>query len=277
MTRHKFVTLAIACTGVTATTVVSNRCPCVDASQITPVSEEDIRAYPDLDLATFGIGCAAHDGATEACTQRDPNCVEIVPTPVNCPATYNWCSNPWCYVDQGCQLTHSTSSFFPTSLRHYSYAACGYRDEWTDGMHSGDSLRGSVLRVGFLSNTGGWKGAYHPIGNGVRDGEWYGPVVDLLQHVASDGGFTLNITDAPSELKKNARSTSSFTQCVFATATGHLDLCIALFTMTEARVSMSPMIQLEADPIYVVAKLRSRQISVARGIRLIVNPFSSLV
>ena len=228
---HWLITaLAITACVTRAKIVVSSRCACLNSSSITSVSVEEARVHPDLNLTTYGIGCAAHDAVTASCTQRDPNCLEIVPTPVSCPASYEWCDNPWCYVDRDCGLTHETSSYFSRSLRHYSYAACGYRDEWKDGIHQGHSLQGKVLRIGFLSNTGGWKGAYHPIGHGVRDAQWYGPLIDLIQHVATQGGFAVNITDAPSDVKENSGSESSFTKCVFATATGHLDLCIAMFT-----------------------------------------------
>lgn len=40
---------------------------------------------------------------------------------------------------------------------------------------------------------------------------------------------------------------------------------------------MAPMIQLEADPIYVITRVNSPAISLSRGIRLIVDPFSSIV
>ena len=160
--------------------VESSLCPCASAHKLTPINSTE--AIPGINVDTYGIGCSKHDELTSACdlSQVDPTCAGVVPTPAHCGEEFAWCSNAWCYVDMAnCQLTQETSAYFPTSLRSYSYATCGYSDEYFNGRRSAVAMRGAVLRVGFLRNSGGWQGSYHPVGHYTRDDEWEGPMVDL--------------------------------------------------------------------------------------------------
>ena len=271
--------LTVAATAATtaATTVFeSTSCPCANLADLIPISNESAALFPDLNVTAYGIGCGAHDIASAACDLSvvDPTCVGVVPTPAHCTAQHAWCSQNWCYVDKAsCALTNEISDYFPGQLRYYSYGACGFHDDYASGQRKAERLRGRVLRVGMRRNSGGWQGAYHPHGHGERDELWSGPAWDLFTHMANASGFIINITEPPDGIKDNSGSGSSFSQCVYATALGYLDACVAMFTMTEQRVSWTSMGQIEASPLYVVAFAESDEISFMRGIELVIHPF----
>ncbi len=170
--------------------VPSASCPCAASSQLRPIEAAEHSNYPDINVSIYGIGCGTHDVATSYCdaNQVDPTCANVVPTPAHCTANFGWCSDPWCYIDpQNCDLTNALSDYFPSSLRMYSYAACGHHDDYASGQRRAERLRGRVLRVGVRRNSGGWIGAYHPIGHGVRDGQWHGPHCMLMASLIACG------------------------------------------------------------------------------------------
>ena len=137
------------------------------------------------------------------------------------------------------------------------------------------------MRVGFRKNSGGWMGAYHPVGHGVRDERWTGPTVEFIKEVAKLSGCYLNITEPPEEIKSNSvvhtASSSSFTQCVFATALGYVDFCVALFTVTSQRNSMTPFFVLESQPVYAFSKEVDRNFDLTSGFMIISRPFKPAV
>jgi len=124
------------------------------------------------------------------------------------------------------------------------------------------------------SNSGGWQGAFHPVGHGVRDGQWHGPAFELLSHIADESGFIINITEPPAEIMDNLGSNSSFTKCVYATALGYLDVCVAMFTLTPVRERLTTFGQIEAAPVYVISFEASTRHRIMRGFVLWTTPFS---
>ncbi len=177
---------------------------------------------------SYGIGCLAHDAEGAGACQPEASefdtqlCDDsIAPRPSFCDesrAVPNYCGYSWCYVNPlQCQMANTHSLAFTDSARYYSYATCGYPDFYS-GEAVRDALRGSILRVQFMHNTGGYIGAYHPLpGNDHRDNEWFGPYVDLIHSVASKAGFVINITEMPEYAWRMAaivtNSSSSFEQC----------------------------------------------------------------
>ena len=221
----------------------SSLCPCA-TSGLPAISAAESAEYPDIDTGSYGIGCGKHDVGTAVCNRKstDTTCIRVMPVPLHCSADDSWCGASWCYVNtSGCQLTHAPSDYFPSSLRFYSYATCGYADEFANGKRAAEALRGSVLRVGFLSNSGGWQGAYNPSGHHARDEAWHGPMVTLIQTLEAKLGVHINISSAPSSVYDASGSSSTFSQCVFATSLGFLDLCVAMFTITDQRLGWTPM------------------------------------
>ena len=257
-----------------STIITSDRCTCLSSSTLaqSPIPA-DWAAANGVNLSTYGAGCAAHDALRPTCTAPLPaECVSIVPTPRHCDVDRRWCNDAWCFVNAGdCDLEHRASEALPG--RTFSYAACGFSDWSWMGEHQERSLVGKTVRVGFRSNTGGWTGAYNPDGNGARNNLWSGPTYDLLLAAASDGGFHINITEPPTALVQNARSSSSFTQCMYATALGYLDLCVGTMTMTNARVSASDFFFLDAAPVVAVS-FRASQHTLATSMKQILSPLS---
>lgn len=263
----------------------STLCPCIAAADAPAWSADFDHAYynaslgADIDLLTYGIGCAAHDNASLTCTNRSLACSDnIFPVPNECEHSYAWCADSWCYVDPSCELARSVSFIDLGSTRVWSYAACGTVDRFTMEDSLSDQLRAQVLRVGFRSNTGGWTGAYHPSGeHGVRDSEWYGPTLEVFMEMAEQAGFLINITEPPDEIKANSGSASNFSQCVYAVSLGYLDLCIGMFVQSNQRISWTQMVPLQAEPLYLATKSGSSFTFPGRGLGLITDPFEKRV
>ena len=55
-----------------------------------------------------------------------------------------------------------------------------------------------------------------------------------------------------------APSTSSFTRCVYATGLGYLDFCIAKFSITTQRSSMTDFFTLEKEPMYLIVPTQTQ-------------------
>jgi hypothetical protein len=116
------------------------------------------------------------------------------------------------------------------------------------------------LKVGLNSNTGGWLGAYSS--EKVQfDGpieKWSGPVVNFVKQAAFKGGFYINVTSPPDFLRNKSNeffdSESSFDFCVYATALGYLDFCVAQYTVTNKRASVTPFLLLDSSAMHVIVK-----------------------
>ena len=135
-----------------------------------------------------------------------------------------------------------------------SYATCGSLDR-TSGLMLRGLAEDKILRVGLLSNSGGFKGSYHPDGNTIppqRDDRWTGPTKELIFEAARRAKAIVNITRAPEWVYRNLNSTNSFTQCVYAVELGYLDLCIGRTSFTDDRAQIMQMTHLDSEPMYMV-------------------------
>lgn len=204
-----------------------------------------------INATSYGIGCRSHDEETPKCQTADP-CITTIPLPYNC--DQSWCVRSWCYVDTtNCGVDHEpTAQWLDVS---YSYATCGHMDTVTH-IDRRKSLEQVSLKVALNHNTGGWMGAYHPLGRSfVTDSEWSGPVVRFMTDAALSGDFTIDITRPPLWLKSEAEKffgNSSFDYCVYATALGYLDVCVGDYTITSQRAAVTSFFELKSNPIYLV-------------------------
>ena len=265
-------------------------CPCI--SELPPMNTSGATAVMDgkrydvshLLQMGYGVGCAAHDANQAWCEKERPDTVcdgTVVPVPAACLAAQGptWCGHEWCYVQAGCNIEYQSTAFFADSPPLvFSYATCGYTDDFSTGPMVRDALMGKVLRAGWLSNTGGWRGAYHPTGvHGTRDELWRGPIVSLLSEAAARGGFALNISTAPPEVLAMSGIVSSFTRCTYAVSLGYLDLCVGSLTMTTERTSMTPFQVVDIDPFYLVVpqETQRRRRTLREAFVLILSPFGN--
>ena len=203
-------------------------------------------------LSGYGVGCANHDIDNAACQPRQV-CWSQIPIPKSCEDS--WCLRSWCYVDpQNCQVEHQNSSLrVGVAL---SFAACGHLPQLTfEDRYS--RLENRTFKVALNHNTGGWRGAYHPSEQSFATDNkfWHGPMVEFMQESAKDGGYSLEITRPPEWLKNESEKffgNSEFGYCVYATALGYLDLCIADYTISAERAAMTPFFETSSVPIYLV-------------------------
>jgi len=262
-------------------------CRCLTNASINLVEPLDAVAN-DSASSTFGLSCRAHDASTSACQPVVPAagslCDNVQPVPSSClpRAIPDWCAHEWCYVDRAACSIDSHVSLLPArhdSPRFYSYAACGYADTYA-GPAVRDMLRGSVLRVAFRQNSAGYIGAYHPqAGHEHRDGDWFGPFVDVIQAAAERAGFILNITEIPSLVRdlgrRQTNSSSAFTECVYATGLGYVDLCIGSFAVTAEREALSSFLTLWIEDTFLVISAEQTPVafSAATAVKIF-EPFS---
>lgn len=219
-------------------------CPCIDI--MPPLLPEEIELLVTevgvANTSSYGVGCNSHDIGTTVCNDYEdcrevPSFLPLDTDPPSC--TQNWCSRNWCYIDpNNCdKLVKKFSDYLPESGLWYSYATCGELDSFTNTTRL-NALRNQTFNVGFNHNSGGWTGAYsqkkqHFIGPGTA---WSGPAVEFVREAARIGNFRVNLTVPPAELKNKSLeyfSASMFDYCVYATALGYLDFCVAKYTVTD--------------------------------------------
>jgi hypothetical protein len=257
-----------------------SECPCIDQKHptINPLNESDLdKAFfgdvPTIDLSTYGFGCKAHDISIPTCLNGCLGSYNVLPPTIDCDVS--WCYRKFCWVDpSNCRLLNRPSYFLPDSSRFYSYATCGDMDMFSQNKRLA-SLRGKVLRAGFNSNTGGWIGAYgeeykaDPDRNetDIAKGEhflgpisrWSGPIVNFVTRAARAGNFYINITVPPSFLLSHAErqmgTSSPFDFCVYATSLGYLDICIAQYTVTNKRASITDWMILSNQDVHLITKM----------------------
>ena len=251
-------------------------CPCIPREQLSAVEDTLGSVGDSIDIEQYGVNCAAHDLDSEACKQP---CDANSPL-VNCERA--WCGFQWCYVDpMNCDLNFAPSTFLPGSERYYSYATCRSVDVFNNDF---SLLNGETIRVGLNANSGGWRGAFSDDGTQFEGplSKWSGPAVDFLKEAASIGGLTINITEPPRFLRERSRdffqSTSNFDLCIFAATLGFIDLCVAQYTITQARTTTSDWLVLDSEELFLImeAELDSSRNFFGqfdRNIRTIFDPF----
>ncbi|CAB9522496.1 expressed unknown protein [Seminavis robusta] len=271
-------------------------CPCLTPDQMAHARREVLRNSnnhntsmsnnnnnnnnntDDLLYDPYGIGCGAHDETGPFCIDLK-DCTRQIPVDPLC--DYSWCSRSWCYVNgSNCLVRDTPSSQWPNVS--YSYAACGHMAEKSFFDHK-ELLVNTTLRVAINHNTGGWKGAYHESKQSfsMDASGWSGPIYEFLTTAAARGGFTLNLTQPPPWLLPESQKffgKSSFDYCVYATALGYLDLCIADYTITLQRSSVTPFFETSVGEIYLVVFSDTERLSfsyLAKRFALVFEPFTA--
>eukprot|EP00930_Biecheleria_cincta_P078271 TRINITY_DN65699_c0_g1_i1.p1 TRINITY_DN65699_c0_g1~~TRINITY_DN65699_c0_g1_i1.p1 ORF type:complete len:323 (+),score=31.03 TRINITY_DN65699_c0_g1_i1:81-1049(+) len=194
---------------VSNTTGGADACPCL--------SGHDSLA-PGLP-AGHGIGCQFHDKYFPGCDSDD--------LATNCDAK-------WCYVNRSkCAVSSRPSKYFPHL--DVSHATCGYFGP----SHWNANLTGKTLKVMYMTNSGGWHGSY------CKGTICKGPIVDIYQQVADEVGLHLSPQEGHDALvlqEASRRGLTKWETCYLATGMGFLDLCIAMFQMSETRSQLSTYI-----------------------------------
>ncbi|CAB9520799.1 glutamate receptor [Seminavis robusta] len=235
-------------------------CPCLTFDQLANYNLDystNIKAISFLGTgyenpAEYGLGCSAHDAAVPECSNVG-DCVTKIPLPDNCDKS--WCRRAWCYVDSNsCSVEKAQSSLWESKSLAYSYAACGFMDSYTSSDRLRD-LQNRTLRVAFNSNSGGWQGAYNEEGHFAMNAQWYGPLIDFVSDAAILGGFELEATVPPEWLRNSSKAFfggSAFDLCIYAVSLGYLDMCVAGYTVTTKRASVTSFFELTSDPVYLL-------------------------
>lgn len=273
------------------------RCPCLEElPEVNPVLALYLNASGVTNVSAYGLGCAKHDAETLECSDAEAcfNTSSFLPLqayPSLCDKS--WCQKEWCYVDiTNCDLLTGYSNRIEEldggdGPRWFSYAACGDLDRLFSDISLERSLQGKTFQVGFLSNTGGWTGAYSRTKQNFRGpgSQWYGPVVELVKDAARLGNFDIKLTAPPEHLRNKSREffgESSFDYCIFAAATGYLDFCAAAFTMTDRRVLSGADWYIIDDhsPIHLVTMTEEKYINdisvFTQKFMLVFKPFSGM-
>ena len=84
---------------------------------------------------------------------------------------------------------------------------------------------------------------------------WRGPAVEFAREASLFGQFKINITTPPEFLHNRSLAllgSSSFDYCVYATALGYLDFCVAKFTVTDERALIANWFILDNSPLYLI-------------------------
>lgn len=234
----------------------SPECPCLTQEQLTSeLDEDEANGLNISSLDTYGVGCLFHDvndplfcvGACEEEDRRNTVCQR------------EWCRYAWCWVDtRNCELNHIfLVGFFESSQRYYSYATCGFPDVYT---HDFSVLGIDPLKVGFVSNTGGWKGSFSANNNSfvTEMDNWSGPMVDYIKAVGSVANIPIK-SIVPDDLLRNKSieffgTNGNFDLCVYAATLGFVHLCVGEFTITASRASVSEWIRMDNQNLYMISE-----------------------
>lgn len=200
---------------------------------------------------TYGVGCAPHDLETAACADKG-DCTTQIPLPDGCEKS--WCERSWCFVDtDSCHVENIPTATVAGVSK--TYATCGHMDAVTY-MDRLTKIRGQTFKVAINHDTGGWLGAYHPTGQSfMTDNKYYGPIVRFMDTAATLGGYTLNVTRPPDWLQHESEKffgNSLQDYCIYATALGYLDFCIADYTISTERAAVTPFFETRSDEIFLV-------------------------
>ena len=255
-------------------------CPCltrgqVGAEDVGDLSFEDqVRLGSDASLEDYGFGCELHDLNTTLCQVEQ----------------HEWCNRAWCWVDpDNCRLLNNRAPKRPRLSQFYSYATCREADYFTKETRINE-LNGQTLRVAFLSNSGGWKGAYHrnrsDFAGPLED--WHGPMVEFVKDAAKIGKFRMELVPAPDYLRDRANAfwndTGRFDFCVYAAALGIVDICIAQLTVTARRALAVDWHVMEEAPFHLLAQVpiptevvdyQSLQVKIGESFSIILEPFTT--
>ena len=239
-------------------------CPCLSSEALSSIGRKgaDVEGVlgESKNLTAYGLGCDVHDVGTLSCTPAasDEDCKTMIPKPKSCNS--GWCEKEWCFVDgTTCSIAHDQSHYFSSSNIHYSYATCSNVDRFATDARI-NLLGNKTFRVGFTSNSGGWKGAYSAEGSFSLTG-WSGPTIDFFEKAALEANFNMKASTFPEHLREESVaffSTSSFDRCVYTTSIGYLDFCVERYTITNKRASAATFFTLFSKPLYLVVFMEEK-------------------
>lgn len=169
---------------------------------------------------------------------------------------------------------------------YYSYPTCGYLDDRSPETQA-KMLQQQIVRVAYLNNSAGFSGAY------FLSGKWQGPTRDYWQQILSTAQAapqtTIELTVSPwpnTSLPWPAMvmqpfrtdfptSKSIFDSCVYATGLGYVDVCIGAFTINEARIKVSQMVEFFKVNVQLVVKQTIVPPSTADLVNAVYAPFTN--
>jgi len=139
-----------------------------------------------------------------------------------------------------------------------SYATCGYVDIYAGKDRIKEvvgGIKNRTLRVALLGEPDGWTGLSSK--DNVQFAgpwqKWQGPLLTFIQSAAAQGQFRLRLTNPYNydtivnrSIQYYNGSTSAYDLCVYATATGFVDVCIGDFVMTDRRLFETDWIKLQS-------------------------------
>lgn len=244
----------------------NDACPCLSIDAIDEIDARDsangrLETILGLNVnrTLYGIGCAPHDINIPSCVNDDcKNRENVLPVPTKC--TNDACRLNFCYIDpNNCNLLYRRSDMFPNSNRFFSYATCWDVDSFTSNKRI-SAVSETTYRVGFNHNSGGWLGAYSTQGRSFEGPPslWSGPTVNFAIQGALSARFEMNLTQPPDFLRNRSaayfNSQSQFDLCVYATALGYLDFCLAQYTITNQRAATTDWLLLGGQDLFLVVQ-----------------------
>mmetsp|Transcript_2604 Transcript_2604/g.6009 ORF Transcript_2604/g.6009 Transcript_2604/m.6009 type:complete len:477 (+) Transcript_2604:39-1469(+) len=229
----------------------SAQCPCINVTE-----------------ASYGFGCRDHDSDG------------MVNSECNSTSAPGWCDDHWCYVDPAnCYATNKPSSRLDA---HWSYTTCGYRDLFSLSNIT-ESIRGKVLKVVFIGNTGGWKGNYCTRGQLCLN-RGTGPTQRAFDLLTASAGFqTQQLQEIPlaalEQMQRVKPGGSTFDLCTWATGMGLLDVCVCSMLMVPRRTDASHFVTLWTEPTVLVGPVVQAKPSTDFGsmIGAAFRPFSPML
>lgn len=210
----------------------------------------------------------------------------MVNSECNSTSAPGWCDDHWCYVNPAnCYATNKPSSRLDA---HWSYTTCGYRDLFSLSNIT-ESIRGKVLKVVFIGNTGGWKGNYCTRGQLCLN-RGTGPTQRAFDLLTASAGFqTQQLQEIPlAALEQMQRVKpggdrwscgSTFDLCTWATGMGLLDVCVCSMLMVPRRTDASHFVTLWTEPTVLVGPVVQAKPSTDFGsmIGAAFRPFSPML
>lgn len=79
----------------------------------------------------YGTSCAAWDRVPG--TPWDDSCPDSKDFGT---LAANWCTSPWCYVDESCTLGSKSDVFKGSQTAYFSYEACGLKNCYADTLYT---------------------------------------------------------------------------------------------------------------------------------------------
>jgi hypothetical protein len=148
--------------------------------------------------------------------------------------------------------------------------------------HDFSKLVNETFNIGLNHHAAGWLGAFSKSRKhfeGPLD-QWTGPAVSFIKAVSEIGQINLVVKTPEDFLVSRSegfmKTNSKFDLCIYATALGYLDMCIASYVVTSERAAMTDWVILGANDLYLVTKSSasvSQWTQVKKNLSTIFQPF----